>query len=90
MKRMNDTVHQERKYQGPNVFLRLGKYLLTFRYTGLFALSLVVFVAWELCVILHPERFWEQTNEALRCANCTDKLCTQYCRKLKRAEEKKK
>ena len=57
---------------------------------SLFARSLVVFVIWELCVILYPERFWEQTNEALRCANCTDKLCTQYCRKLKRAEEKKK
>lgn len=57
---------------------------------SLFALSLVVFAAWEICVLIHPERFWEQTNEALRCANCTDKLCTQYCRKLKHAEEKKK
>ncbi|MBQ3074778.1 MAG: ABC transporter ATP-binding protein [Clostridia bacterium] len=32
---------QERRYQGPNVFLRLGKYLLTFRWTGLLAIALV-------------------------------------------------
>ena len=24
---------------------------------------------------LHPERFSEKTNEYLRCANCTEKLC---------------
>ena len=55
---------------------------------SLFIMSVVVFVAWELCVLLHPERFWEHTNEALRCSNCTDKLCTQYCQKLKNAERK--
>ncbi len=32
---------QTRKYQGPNVFLRLGKYLLAFRWTGLLAMALV-------------------------------------------------
>ena len=26
---------------------------------------------------------WEQTNEALKCTQCTDKLCTQYCQKLR-------
>ena len=55
---------------------------------GFFALSLVAmavaaWLIWELCVILHPERFWEMTNEALKCSECTDKLCTQYCRKLR-------
>lgn len=50
---------------------------------SLLALSLVVWVAWELSVLLHPERFWWQSNETLQCANCTDKLCTQYCRKLR-------
>ena len=34
-------------------------------------------------VLMHPERFWERTNAALRCASCTDKLCTQYCPKKK-------
>ena len=56
---------------------------------GFYGLSLVVMAAlawlvWELCVMMYPERFWEQTNEALKCSQCTDKLCTQYCQKLRR------
>lgn len=49
---------------------------------SLLVLAFAVWVVWELCVMMYPERFWEQTNEALRCSECTDKLCTQYCRKL--------
>ena len=54
-----------------------------------FARSLCIFalaawLVWELAIMLYPERFWEQTNGALKCANCTDKLCTQYCQKLRR------
>ena len=54
-----------------------------------FSWSLVLFafavwLVWELCVILYPERFWENSNMALRCTECTDKLCTQYCRKLRK------
>ena len=56
---------------------------------GVFALSLLalavaVWVVWEACILLYPERFWEQTNLALRCSECTDKLCTQYCQKLRK------
>ena len=55
---------------------------------GFFCLSLVILAAiawliWELCVMLYPERFWEMTNRSLKCSECTDKLCTQYCQKLK-------
>ena len=55
---------------------------------GFFALSLVVMSAaawlvWELCVMMYPERFWDHSNAALQCSQCTDKLCTQYCRKLR-------
>ena len=50
---------------------------------SLFALSVLAFLTWEGCVILFPERFWEFSNAALQCANCTDKLCTQYCRQLR-------
>lgn len=55
---------------------------------GFFSISLVVmaflaWLVWELCIILYPERFSEITNVALRCSNCTDKLCTQYCKKLR-------
>jgi len=34
-----------------------------------------VFLVWEVTFALHPERFWEGTNAALKCANCTDHLC---------------
>ena len=45
--------------------------------------SIIALLVWEINVLLHPERFWEYSNAALLCANCTDKLCTQYCRKLR-------
>lgn len=51
---------------------------------SLFGMSLLVFAIWELCILIHPERFWDKTNAALQCANCTDKLCTQYCQKLRK------
>ena len=55
---------------------------------GFYARSLViaaaaVFLLWEYCIMAYPERFWEQSNEALKCSNCTDKLCSQYCGKPK-------
>ena len=55
---------------------------------GFFSISLVVmailaWLVWEVCVLLYPERFCEMTNDALKCTNCTDKLCTQYCQKLR-------
>ena len=55
---------------------------------GFFAISLVVmsllsWLVWEVCILLYPERFSEMTNASLRCSNCTDKLCTQYCKKLR-------
>ena len=54
-----------------------------------FALSLFVFaliniIVWEIMIYLHPERFWEHSNMALKCSECTDKLCTQYCQKLRK------
>lgn len=51
---------------------------------SLVALAVLAFVVWELCVILYPERFWEKSNAALKCSECTDKLCTQYCQKLRK------
>ena len=54
---------------------------------SLFIGSVIIFVAWELCILLHPERFWEHTNIALTCAECTDKLCTQYCQKLRKRQK---
>ncbi|MBE7034662.1 MAG: hypothetical protein E7402_00870 [Ruminococcaceae bacterium] len=46
--------------------------------------SFLIWLVWEVCVFTYPERFWENSNMALRCSACTDKLCTQYCRKLRK------
>ena len=54
--------------------------------TSLLLVAFGVWVLWEVCAMLYPERFWENSNEALQCANCTDKLCTQYCRKIRPAK----
>ncbi len=56
-----------------------GFYSLT-----LVGLSLAIWIVWEICVFTYPERFWENSNMALKCSECTDKLCTQYCRKLRK------
>ena len=58
-------------------------YLRGFYPRSLLILSIAVWMLWEMCILIHPERFWEQTNTALLCSNCTDKLCSQYCRKLR-------
>ena len=42
---------------------------------SLLALSVLLLVRWEITFFLHPERFSENTNEYLKCANCTEKLC---------------
>ena len=41
----------------------------------LVALSLLLLIRWELNYFMHPERFYEETNCALSCANCKEKLC---------------
>ena len=51
---------------------------------SLVTLSLLAWLIWELCVLIYPERFWEMTNLSLQCRECTDKLCTQYCQKLRK------
>ncbi len=43
---------------------------------SLLALSVALLVRWEITFYLHPERFSENTNDYLKCSNCTEKLCT--------------
>ena len=59
-------------------------FVWSFYTTSLLLVSVAVVIVWEVCIFLHPERFWEYSNAALQCANRTDKLCTQYCRKLRK------
>ncbi|MBR5230504.1 MAG: hypothetical protein IKW01_06545 [Firmicutes bacterium] len=42
---------------------------------SLFFTSLVMMIRWELTLIKHPERFWEGSNDILKCKNCEDKIC---------------
>ena len=49
---------------------------------SLLGVAVLVMVIWEVTVRKHPERFWETSNDTLKCKNCTDKLCTPYCGKL--------
>ena len=51
--------------------------------TSLVIMSILAWLVWELCVMMYPERFSEITNAALKCSECTDKLCTQYCQKCR-------
>ena len=44
--------------------------------TILVLMSFVILLRWEITFYLHPERFSEQTNDYLKCKNCTEKLCT--------------
>ncbi len=38
-------------------------------------MALALLVRWELTFRRHPERFYAETNDSLRCANCQEKLC---------------
>jgi len=58
-------------------------FILGFYSWSLIAVAVFVWIVWEICVFVYPERFWENSNMALKCSECTDKLCTQYCRKLR-------
>lgn len=58
-------------------------YIGSFYTISLVVAAALAWLAWELCVLIYPERFCEMTNAALRCSECTDKLCTQYCHKLR-------
>ena len=52
--------------------------------TSILLLSIAIWLVWEIYMMIHPERFWQTTNVSLRCSECTDKLCTQYCKKLRK------
>ena len=51
---------------------------------SLITLAFLAWLVWEISIMMYPERFWHQSNAALRCSECTDKLCTQYCQKLRK------
>ncbi len=58
-------------------------YIDGFYTRSLFFMALVVWAVWEFIAARRPERFWEGTNRALRCVECSDKLCPRYDHLLK-------
>ena len=50
---------------------------------SLFFTSLVVLIHWEIVYAKHPERFWEGSNQTLKCKNCKERTC-QMKNKIKR------
>ena len=58
-------------------------YMRSFYAWSLIVMAFLAWLIWELCIMMYPERFWHQTNVALKCSECTDKLCTQYCQKIR-------
>ena len=50
-------------------------FIPSFYSLSLFGLAAVVFLVWEICFVLHPERFSDDANSALRCGRCTDRIC---------------
>lgn len=42
---------------------------------SLLGLALLLLITWEIAYHIHPERFYEETNKGLACANCPEKLC---------------
>lgn len=42
---------------------------------SLLALGIALLVKWEITAYRHPERFLENNNKNLSCANCQEKLC---------------
>ncbi|MBE6891697.1 MAG: hypothetical protein E7481_06685 [Ruminococcaceae bacterium] len=59
-------------------------FIIGFYSISLIVMAFAVWLVWEFCVMVYPERFWEYSNAALQCSQCTDKLCTQYCKKLRK------
>ncbi len=57
--------------------------------TSLFLLAVAAFMVWEVYIMIYPERFWAQSNTCLKCSECTDKLCTQYCGRKKKHKTSK-
>ena len=51
---------------------------------SLVVLAILAWLIWEVSIMMYPERFWDKSNAALKCSECTDKLCTQYCQKLRK------
>lgn len=56
---------------------------------SLVALAVVLALQWEIIYRRHPERFFESSNQSLRCAACQEHLCA-YKRRLREKNQEKR
>ncbi len=64
-------------------------FIRSFYTWSLLGLALALLFVWELLVHRHPERFSQNTNACLSCANCKEKLC-HHKKQLRRFLKKNK
>jgi hypothetical protein len=50
-------------------------FIHSFYSLSLFLTACVVLVHWEIIYAKHPERFYEGSNQVLKCVNCKDRTC---------------
>ena len=50
-------------------------FIVNFLTWSLFFTALIVMLRWELTLLRHPERFWEQSNKNLQCSHCKEQIC---------------
>lgn len=50
-------------------------FIKSFYSLSLFFMAAIVLIHWELVYAKHPERFYEGSNQILKCANCKDRTC---------------
>ena len=68
---------------------KLAIYAVTLAALALVALAVVLALQWEITYRRHPERFFESSNQALRCAACQEQLCA-YKRRLRQKNQEKR
>lgn len=49
---------------------------------SLFFMALILLLRWEITITMKPERFWDGSNDTLKCENCKDKICMIKGKKL--------
>lgn len=54
------------------------------------AVGLILAINWEAVRFAHPERFYEISNDSLKCINCKEKLCTHKTQILELAAKARK
>ena len=54
------------------------------------AVGLALAITWEVVRYIHPERFYEISNDSLKCINCKEKLCTHKSQILELAAKARK